>query len=156
MYTAGIISCCIIGFYTNGLMGTFNQRAIVLIPSQGTQLDSQVDTVLGRAQYFIIINTKNNTAKSILNTSRYLKTDVSNDILTIVKDNNVGIVLAQNIGTEMFNDLRLAGVKMYYINNMGTVQNILSDYQNGQLELATSPNVNKGFGRTNTRWFAPW
>jgi predicted Fe-Mo cluster-binding NifX family protein len=156
MYTAGIISCFIIGFYANSLIGTLNRRTIVLVPSQGTQLDSQVDTVLGRAQYFIIINTRDNTAKAILNTNRYLKNDVSNDVLAIIKENNVGIVLAQNIGTEMFKDLRLAGVRMYYIVRLGTVQAILSDYQNGQLELAANPNVNKGFGRTNIRWFAPW
>jgi predicted Fe-Mo cluster-binding NifX family protein len=156
MYTAGLLSCCIVGFYASDLAGTLNRRAIVLVPSRGTQLESQVDTVLGRAQYFIIINTKNNTAKAVLNTSRYLKTDVSNDILALVKENNVGVVLAQNIGTEMFNDLRLAGVKMYYIGRLGTVRDILSDYQNGQMEPAASPNVNKGFGRTRIRWFAPW
>ena len=156
MVTAGLLSCCIIGFYINDALGILNRRAIVLVPSQGTQIDSPVDTVLGRAQFFIIINTKNNTIKSITNTSRYLKTDVSNDLLALLKDNNVGVILAHNIGAELFTDLRIAGVRMYYIDRPGTVRDTLSAYQNGQFELATGPNVKKGFGRNEIRWFAPW
>lgn len=156
MYTAGLLSCCIIGFYINDALGILNRRAIILVPSQGTQIDSPVDTLLGRAQFFIIINTKNNTIKSITNTSRYLKTDVSNDLLAMLKDNNVGVILAQNIGAELFTDLQIEGVRIYYFERPGTIQDTLSDYQNGQLKLATGPTVKKGFGRNKIRFFAPW
>jgi len=156
MYTAGLLSCCIIGFYTNNALDILNRRAIVLVPSQGTQIDSPVDTLLGRAEFFIIINTKNNTVKSITNTSRYLKTDVSNDFLALLKDNNVGVILAHNIGAELFTDLRIAGVRVYYFERLGTIRATFSDYQNGQFELATAPTVKKGFGRNKIRFFAPW
>ena len=156
MYTAGLLSCCIIGFYINDALGILYRRAIILVPSQGAQIDSPVDKLLGRAQFFMIINTNDNTIKSITNTSRYLKTDVSNDLLAMLKDNDVGVILAQNLGAELFTDLRIEGVRIYYFDKPGTIRSTLSDYQNGQLKLATGPTVNKGFGRSEIRLFSPW
>lgn len=156
MVFTGILCFCIMGFYMHAITGVLSSRLIILIPSQGMQFDSQADSVLGRAGYFAIIDTKNNEMKAVLNINKYSQNDVSVDLLAIIKANNVGVVLAQNIGEEMFYDLKLEGIRTYLVDKPGTIMDTLSSYQNGQFKKAAAPNVIRGFGRSRIRWLSPW
>ena len=150
----GILACGIIGFFVYDIQSTIGRREVVLIPARGPLVTSQVDRVLGRARYFVIIDTAGRTMLPIENKSRYLQGDVSDSVIAIIRDNKVNVVLAENIGVEMFADLEAAHVRMYYIDRRGTVETILSDYKRGSLPIARAPNVQKGYGKV--RWLAPW
>jgi predicted Fe-Mo cluster-binding NifX family protein len=147
------VACLIIGLE---LYHFGSHRDTVLIPSHGTFTSSSVDGLLGRADYFIIYDTRKRTVKPVVNAQRMSPNDVSDTIIKILEAKNVDIVLTRRIGEEMFSDLQRAGVRVYLIDKPGTVSQIFSDFQQGQLQLADGPNVARGFGRTKMHWLAPW
>jgi len=153
----GVLICVILSFYGyQTLKNLGHDDHVVLIPAQGTTTASQADTVLGRAICFISINTRTNQMVAFLNQERYARADVSNNLITIVKSQKVDVVLAHNIGVEVFADLRAEGVKMYYFDVPTTVGQAVFDYKDRRLEKATAPNVGKGYGRGEIGWMRPW
>jgi predicted Fe-Mo cluster-binding NifX family protein len=152
----GVLSMGMIGFYGFRVLDTFAGSKVVLLPAHGTTSSSPADTVLGRAEYFLIVDTGKGTTTPIMNASRYSPSDASTNLVAIVKNYNVDVVLAHKIGTEMFSDLRSEGVKMYYFGAPQTVGSVLSDYRGGQLELARSPNAVRRYGLSEMRWMRPW
>jgi len=152
LVTVGTLACCIVGFFVHDFLA---REEVILVPAQGIAMTSPVDSVLGRADYFIILNA-DNTVTTVPNSTRYASGDVSDVFIGTVKINKVNTVLASKIGTEMFSDLQSEGVKMYYIDRLGTVGQILSDYRKGAFRLARSSNVAKGYGRNTMRWLRPW
>jgi len=151
-----VLSCCVVAFYAAEIHGTLSRDEVVLIPSSGPTLASPVDDLLGRARYFIVVNIDRNSSTVIPNTARPYPGDVSNHLLGIIEANKVNVVLASKIGKEMYDDLRAADVKMHFIDNRATVQDILVFHQHQRLALASGPNVGKGYGRGTVRWLSPW
>lgn len=149
----GCLAACIVGFFAYNISGILESRSRVLLPSQGATATSLVDGVLGRARYFIIINGNDGTTETVLNKSRRVPGDVSNDLVAIVNARKVGVVIAKNIGKEMFEDLRSEDVLMYYLTGDAAVGDAYQDYLGGNLEVARTPNVERGFGRG---WLTPW
>jgi len=148
----GALGCCILGFFIRGsVMGA----EVILVPAQGASMASPVDSVLGRADYFLILNA-DKSVTTVSNGARYIAGDVSDNLIGTVRVNKVTAVLASKIGAEMFTDLRSAGVKMYYIDRPGTVEQIISNYRNGTFQRARTSNVAKGYGRDTIRWLRPW
>ena len=151
-----ILSCFIIGFFVHTADSTLSSREVVLVPSQGTTAESQAESILGRAPYFIIINSSKLTFIPFSNTNRNAAGSVSADFISFVKQQKVGVILAHSIGEEMFTDLRSAGITMYYFDQPGTVADTFERYTSRQLEIATTSNVAKGFGKHRFRWLRPW
>jgi len=141
MLAVGMLSCFIVAFYAYRVIDNLSHDKVILVPAQGTTIASPVDTVLGRARYFIIMDFRANTMTLISNEVRLFNTDVSNNLVAIVRDRKVDAVIAYKIGTEMFADLHAEGVKMYYVNEPTTVEWVISDYQHNRLEVAMVPNV---------------
>ena len=149
----GCLAACIIGFFAYNISGILESRSMVLLPSQGATTASLVDGVLGRARYFIIINGNDGTTETVLNNSRRIRGDVSNDLVAIVNARKVGVVIAKNVGKEMFEDLSAEDVLVYYLAGDIAVRDAYQDYLGGNLEVARTPNVERGFGRG---WLTPW
>jgi predicted Fe-Mo cluster-binding NifX family protein len=147
------LSLGIAGYFVYGYVA---RTDIVLIPAQGATTASPVDSLLGRGHYFLILDTKKHTYKPIQNEARRYEGDVSENLLAIIKTNDVDVVVARKIGAEAYSDLRAKKVRMYYVETPGTVSEALLDYKRGKLSVATAPNVGKGYGRSNVRWLSPW
>jgi predicted Fe-Mo cluster-binding NifX family protein len=154
--SAGLPACLVVGLFASRVYDAVGRRDVILIPARGTTASSPVDEVLGRAAYFIIVDTRTGAATSFVNQNRYLNGDVSNGLLSLVEATSVQVVLAHSIGREMFADLRQAGVKMYYFGGPQTVAEVLSDFRHGRLDLARAPNVSRGHGLSEVRWLEPW
>jgi len=154
MLAVGILSCFIVAFYAYRVTDNLSHNKVILIPAQGTTIASPVDAVLGRAQYFIIMDLRANTMTLFSNEVRLYNADVSNNLVAIVRDKRVDAVIAYKIGTEMFADLQAEGVKMYYVNEPTTVERVISDYQHNRLEVAMVPNVSQRYGQIG--WLRPW
>lgn len=150
--TAGALALCIVGFFVHG---TFMRDEVILVPAQGIAMTSPVDSVLGRADYYVILN-PDKTVTTVTSGARYVSGDVSDNFIGTVRINKVNTVLASKIGTEMFSDLRSAGVRMFYFDQPGTVEQIIADYRNGAFQRARTSNVAKGYGRNKVRWLRPW
>jgi len=152
----GAATLCIIVLLTQGVVTTFARRNIILIPSEGTTFDSPASSLLGRSLYFCIIDLKKNVFSMNLNKSRYYNVEENIVLGAIVKENNVGVILAGNVGPKMFSTLRERGIRIYYFNSPSSVGSVFSDYQAGRLEIATSANTFTGFGRSKVQWLRPW
>lgn len=150
--TVGALACCIVGFFIHG---SLLKAEVILVPAQGVSMTSPVESVLGRADYFLILNA-DQSVTTVSSGARYVAGDVSDGFMGTVKLNKVTTVLAFKIGTEMFADLQSVGVKMYYIDRPGTVEQIMSNYRNGAFQRARASNVAKGYGRNTIRWLRPW
>ncbi len=153
---ASVLSFCVVAYYAYDVQESLSRENVILIPSSGPTPASPVDDLLGRAHYFFIVNTDRNYSTMVPNTARQYPGDVSDPLLAIIEANNVKTVLASKIGKEMFDDLRRANVGMHFIDYPATVQDILVLHQHQRLELASAPNVGKGYGRGQVRWLSPW
>jgi len=156
LLSVSVLSFCVVGFYASDIHKSLGREDVVLIPSLGATAASPVDDLLGRSHYFIIVNTDRNYATVIPNTARQYPGDVSAHLLGIVKANQVNVVVASRIGKEMFDDLRSADVRMYFSDTPATVQEVLVLHRHQRLDLASAPNVGKGYGRGTVRWLSPW
>ena len=154
--SAGLPACLVMGLFAWRVFDSIGRRDVILIPARGMTASSPVDDVLGRAAYFVIVDTRSGAVTSFVNQNRNLNGDVSNGLLSLVKATSVEVVLAHSIGREMFADLRQAGVKMYYFAGPETVSQVLSDFRHGRLDLARAPNVSRGHGLSEVRWLEPW
>jgi predicted Fe-Mo cluster-binding NifX family protein len=128
---------------------------VVLVPSAGTTLDSPVEAVLGRAQYFVIADMTSGQLRVVTNGARDYAGHVDSSLVSTVESNQVDVVVALRIG-EVFTDLQGRRVKMYYTGAPMTVRSALQALQRGELDRATAPNVGRGFGRPRPRWLQPW
>jgi len=152
----GALSCGILAFYARDVVATVSEPEVVLVPSRGTAIGSPVDALLGRAEYFVVYDTKRNAFAAIPNSARLLPTDVSQSLTSIVRSQKVDVVVAPKIGDEMYADLRAEGVRMYYCPSGLSVQQALAALGRGQLDLARGANVHRRYGMERLRWLAPW
>jgi len=152
----GLATVGIVAFFVYTTAANVVTKHVVLIPSEGPATDSQVDKFLGRAHYFIIYNEKNNRVIPLLNTDINFNGDVSHNLVSIVRNNDVDVVLAGTIGSEMFRDLSKLHVNIYYLERPGPVHDAYIDYRKRKVKSALGPNVDKGFGRSRFNWLSPW
>lgn len=156
LLSLGAVSLCIFIFFTHDVCSVIGKRQIILIPSDGTTIESPASDLLGRAPYFYIVNMKERITTVQTNASRLYNVEESLVLGAIVDAKRIGVVLAQKVGPDMFSALRSRNVRIYYGIRPGTVGSLISDYMEKRLKLAVSPNTARGFGRSQVRWLAPW
>jgi predicted Fe-Mo cluster-binding NifX family protein len=130
---------------------------VILVPAQGWTVGSPVDGVLGRAPYFVVVDTRASTAVPVVNSARLLPGDVNGQLLALARLQKVDIVLAAQAGTQLYSDLDAAGIHLYYLPQQTTVAKAVGDFLAGRLERATGPNAEPGTGGgPRARWLRPW
>ncbi|MBF0199348.1 MAG: hypothetical protein HQL32_16660, partial [Planctomycetes bacterium] len=82
--------------------------------------------------------------------------DLSDNLVNILHKYGAGVVLAEKVGAEMFGDLILADIAVYYIPKPGTVQEAYDAYQANRLTQATAHNNNNSAEKNCFHWFGPW
>ncbi len=152
----GVLSLCIMIFFTVNVVKEFNKRNIVLVPLEGATMESPVSNILGWAPYFCIVDLKENTINAFVNQGNAAVEEGSSFLSKLVEANNVGVVLAYNIGPDVFTSLRLLGVRLYFLDKPETFVSAVNAYQLDVLTLATSANVAKKFGHNRIGWLRPW
>lgn len=156
MILLALLSCCILGYFVYDIHEILVRRTTVMIPARAPATNESVSDLLGRSRYFYIVDTDKHKTTLVMNPARNNTQDASDPLLATVEKYRVGVVLAQRIGPEMFNDLKGAGVKMYYLDTPVTVSHAMSLYQDQQLQAAMASNVDRGYGRKRVRWMSPW
>ncbi len=152
----GVLSFCVLIFFTVNVFKEFNRRNIVLVPLESATMESPASNILGWAPYFCIVNLNDNTINAFTNQGNAAVEEGSAFLSRLVKTNNVGVVLAYNIGPDVFTSLRLLGVRFYFLDKPETLVSAVNAYQQGVLTLATSANVAKKFGNNRIGWLRPW
>ena len=113
----------------------------VAVASTGKTLEDRVDQRLGRAKYFLIVDTSTNEVKVVpniqnLNLSHGAGIQAGQ---TITKE-KVEALITGNCGPNAFKVLKTAGIKVY-TGMAGTVKKAMEEFNSGKLTEVETHNV---------------
>ena len=120
-------------------------------------LDSQIDPIFGRCQYFIIIDTETMEFDAIQNKSQYAPSGAGIQTAQTVANKGVKYVLTGRVGPNAFNVLSSTGINIIS-DVFGTVREAVERFKSGKLRT-TPPSANTpiipgmrgGYGRGRGR-----
>jgi len=114
--------------------------------TQGAALDAQIDPRLGRAAYFLIIDT-DSQAVDVLDNSGGASGGAGIQAAQTFASKGVQAVITGNCGPNAFATFQAANIAVY-TGASGTARDALAQYQQGTLTAAGQPNVGGHFGDT--------
>jgi predicted Fe-Mo cluster-binding NifX family protein len=117
----------------------------IAVTSTGKTLDSQVDQRLGRAAYFVIVDTETMDFDVIENDSVTAAGGAGISAAKVIADAGAEAVLTGNCGPNAQRTLSAAGVKLY-TGVTGTLSEAVELYKAGKLTEASEANVQSHFG----------
>ncbi len=112
------------------------------ITTIGTDLDAQVDSIFGRARYFLLVDPETLEVEALENMPSAHGAGVQAAQTMVEKE--IGVVLTGNVGPNAFQGLTAAGVQIH-IGAEGTARDALAAYEAGVLENSLGP-TRKGHG----------
>ena len=112
------------------------------ITASAANLDAQVDSVFGRARYFLLVDSETLEVDAIENVPSAHGAGVQ--AAQTMVDKAVGAVLTGNVGPNAFQGLSAAGIQIY-IGAKGTARDALAAYEAGSLESPGGP-TSRGHG----------
>ncbi len=119
----------------------------ICITSQGDNLESQIDTRFGRAQYFIIADTETMEIEALKNENIDGMGGVGVQSGQFMSEKNVKAVLTGNVGPNAFKTLEAAKVDII-TGISGTIKEVIEKYKNGELKPVDKPSVDSNFGKS--------
>jgi predicted Fe-Mo cluster-binding NifX family protein len=117
----------------------------IAISATGTSLDDQVDSRLGRAQYFLIVDTETMDFHAIENSNAMAGGGAGIQTAQMLAQENVETVLTGNCGPNAFQVFGAAGVQVI-VGVSGIIREAINKYKSGELSKARQPNVGSHFG----------
>jgi predicted Fe-Mo cluster-binding NifX family protein len=113
----------------------------IAVSSQGTDLTSNVDPRFGRASYFLVYDTSDDSFE-VVNNDQNVNASQGAGVQAAenVAGKNVDIVVAGNFGPKAFRALNAAGIKLALWAD-GTVSQAIELARNNKLKLADNANV---------------
>lgn len=114
----------------------------ICITTGGIDLDAPIDSVFGRARYFLLVDSDTLEVEAIENTPSAHGAGVQ--AAQTMVDQGVDVVLTGNVGPNAFQGLTAAGVRTY-VGAVGTAADALAAHKAGTLQAAGAP-TKKGHG----------
>lgn len=114
----------------------------ICITTSGIDLDAQVDSVFGRARYFLLVDSETLDTEAVENVPGAHGAGVQ--AAQIMVDKAIGTVLTGNVGPNAFQGLTAAGIQIF-IGAKGTARDALAAYKAGTLQTAGGP-TSQGHG----------
>ena len=113
----------------------------IAITSEGSSLDSKVDPRFGRAKYFAIIETDDDSVQFVEN-KQNLNAPSGAGIQSAqnIAETNAKVLITGNCGPKAFKTLIAANIKIV-IKAEGTVKEMLEKFKKDDVEYANSANV---------------
>ncbi len=113
----------------------------IAVASQGTDLDSKVDSRFGRAPYFVVYDTQTKESEAVTNSQNVNAAQGAGiQAAENVTAMNVDLVIAGNLGPKAFQALKAAGVKVALWTE-GSVSEAIELAQSDKLETSDKANV---------------
>jgi predicted Fe-Mo cluster-binding NifX family protein len=119
----------------------------IAISSQGKDMNAPVDSRMGRAQQFLIIDMETMACEVLENPNIGAAGGAGIQTAQLLVSKGAQAVITGNCGPNAFTTLQAAGVQVY-IGASGTIQQALEQYQQDQLQVANQPNVGGHYGTT--------
>lgn len=117
----------------------------VAVSTTGNDLNALVNPRFGRCQQFVIVNTETMKFEVLENPNIAASGGAGIQTAQLLAEKGVQAVLTGNCGPNAFTTLQAAGIKVF-VGVTGTVQAVIEQYKNGQLQTAAQPNVGGHFG----------
>ena len=117
----------------------------IAISAQGKDMNAMVDPRMGRAQRFLLVDTESVEFEVLDNPNVGAMGGAGIQTVQLLASKGVQAVITGSCGPNAFTTLHAAGIQVY-IGASGTVQQALERYKQGQLQVATQPNVGGHFG----------
>ena len=103
----------------------------VVISATGKDIESEIDTTFHRCPFFLVIDTKNNSLKTLENTSRDRPSEIGATVGQIVANEGIDTVITTNIGPRAFGIFEQYGIKIYQAK--GKVNDAIQQLEKGKL-----------------------
>lgn len=113
----------------------------IAITSTGRELDSNLDSRFGRAEYFIIVDPETMAFEVVENSQNFnLPQGAGIQAGKTVADHKVDALITGHCGPKAFKVLQSAGVKIM-TGASGKIVDAIAQFKNGELEAATEADV---------------
>ena len=116
----------------------------IVVSSKGRDIESNIDTIFGRALFFLILDIKTNEKKVIENKVRDRSTGVGITIGNIVLNEEIDAVITTNIGPHAFETFEQSGIKIYQAG--GKIKDAIRLFKEERLSEITKATVPKYSG----------
>lgn len=107
---------------------------IIAVCAKTEGLSSKVDERFGRAQYFVIVDTETDQAKTVENTAKFESGGAGGAAVRLLSQEGVKVVLAPELGPKAMDAVKAFELSVYRYADTKSVQETLDDYQAGKLE----------------------
>jgi predicted Fe-Mo cluster-binding NifX family protein len=118
----------------------------ICVTSSGNTLDASVDPRVGRAAYFIIVDSETMAFEAVSNMAAGAMGGAGIQAAQTIASKRVNVLITGNVGPNAFQALSSAGIKIV-IGAYGTVREVIEKYKRGQLRGTGAPTVGGHFGR---------
>ena len=122
----------------------------VIVTTTGNSLTSNVDPRFGRCSLFMIVDTDNLSFETVPNSNINAQHGAGIGAAQSVSRMNTKVVITGHVGPNAHMALSAAGIEIY-TGAVGTVENAIKMFKNGELVKASSPTVSGHFGRGRGR-----
>ncbi|HHY39294.1 MAG TPA: dinitrogenase iron-molybdenum cofactor biosynthesis protein [Clostridia bacterium] len=113
--------------------------------SQGTDIDSQVDSRFGRCPYFVIVDPETGRSEAVPNPGVSASGGAGVQSAQLLSGRGVDAIAVGNVGPNAVATLAAAGIKVY--TGLGaTVKETIDRYHAGRLVLCSNPTVTPHHG----------
>jgi len=113
----------------------------IAITASGNALDCEVDPRFGRAGFFIVYDTDNDSY-TVIDNNQNLNAPQGAGVQAgqIIVNSGAAALLTGNCGPKAYSLLSTAGIKVY-LGAKGTVEDTIAAFKAGRLSPADSPNT---------------
>lgn len=113
----------------------------IVISATGMNAESDIDATFHRCSFFLIIDTKTNSLKTLENTTRDRPSEIGATVGQIVANEGIDTVLTTNIGPRAFEIFGRYGIKIYQAK--GKVNDAIQQLKEGKLSEITKATILK-------------
>lgn len=118
----------------------------ICVTAAGNTLDAPVDPRVGRAAYFMIVDSETMAFEAVPNTAVGAMSGAGIQAAQTIVGKGVSAVITGNVGPNAFQALSSAGIKVV-TGAYGTIREVVEKYNRGELRGTGAPTVGGHFGR---------
>ncbi len=122
----------------------------ICVTAAGNTLDAQIDPRVGRASYFLIVDSENMSFEAVSNTAAGAMSGAGIQAAQTIASKGADVLITGNVGPNAFQALASAGIKIV-VGASGTVREVIEKYKTGELKGTGAPTVGGHFGRGSGR-----
>jgi predicted Fe-Mo cluster-binding NifX family protein len=122
----------------------------ICVTAAGNTLDAPVDPRVGRASYFLIVDSETMAFEAVSNAATGAMSGAGIQAAQTIASKGANVLITGNVGPNAFQALASAGIKIV-VGASGTVREVIEKYKRGELKGTGSPTVGGHFGRGSGR-----